>query len=183
MTTACIRPYGSWESPVTSDLIVATTIGLGEITLHGDEVYWLEMRPEEGGRQVLVRRSADGALRDVNPAPYNARTRVHEYGGGSYLLGDDGVVFLSNFADQRLYVLVQGAEPQALTPEGEFRYADGVLDRSRRRLICVREDHSNPGREPINTLVAVPLASPPAESPSVLVSRGRLLFYPPAQPG
>src|SRR2546430_16827581 len=77
-----IAPYGSWKSPVTSDLIVAGTVGLGEIALDGQDIYWVEMRPTEGGRSVVVRRTPDGRTADVTPPGFNARTRVHEYGGG-----------------------------------------------------------------------------------------------------
>src|SRR6185295_10600015 len=85
-------PYGSWKSPITSDLIVSGTIGLGQIALDGDDVYWIEARPTEGGRQVIVRRTADGQTADVTPAPFNARTRVHEYGGGAFVVSA-GVVY------------------------------------------------------------------------------------------
>jgi dipeptidyl aminopeptidase/acylaminoacyl peptidase len=88
--------------------------------------------------------------------PFNARTRVHEYGGGSFAVSD-GVVYFSNFADQRLYRLIEGAEPQAITPEAEMRYADGVIDRKRNRMVCVREDHSAAGREAVNTIVEIAL--------------------------
>src|SRR5688572_19722899 len=149
-------PYGSWKSPITSDLIVSGSVGLSQPTLAGRDIYWVEMRPSEGGRQVIVRREASGAVSDVNPPPFNARTRVHEYGGGDYVVSE-GVVYFSNFADQRLYRQVLGGEPQAITPEDQFRYADGVVDTKRRRLICVREDHQDANREPVNTLVSIQL--------------------------
>jgi len=87
-----IAPYGSWKSPVTSDLIVAGTVGLGEIALDGQDIYWVEMRPTEGGRSVVVRRTPDGRTADVTPPGFNARTRVHEYGGGA-VLASGGTVF------------------------------------------------------------------------------------------
>src|SRR5262245_58456489 len=77
-------PYGSWKSPITSDLIVAGTIGLEQIALDGDDIYWIEARPSEAGRNVIVRRTPHGKITDVTPTPFNARTRVHEYGGGAY---------------------------------------------------------------------------------------------------
>ena len=104
-------PYGSWRSPITTSLIVSGAVGLGQIALDGDDVYWVEMRPSEGGRMVIVRRAADGAAVDVTPPPYSARTRVHEYGGGAFLVAD-GVVYFSNFSDQRLYRQDRGGEPR-----------------------------------------------------------------------
>src|SRR5947207_13445634 len=86
------RPYGSWKSPITSDVIVAGTIGLGEIALDGEDTYWVESRPSEGGRSVIVRRTPDGSVADVTPPGFNARTTVHEYGGGAYMV-DAGVVY------------------------------------------------------------------------------------------
>jgi len=156
MVTQQIAPYGSWKSPITSDLIVAETIMLAQPMLDGDDIYWLEARPQEKGRMAIVRRTPDGATTDVNPPPFNARTRVHEYGGGSYLPAD-GVVWFSNFADQRLYRQTPGAAPAPLTPPTAGRYADLILDRARGRLICVGEDHSDPGREAVNSVVAVSL--------------------------
>jgi len=150
-----VAPYGTWASPITSDAIVAGTINLAELTTDGADIYWAEGRPTEGGRYVVVRRTPDGQTQDVTPAPYNVRTRVHEYGGGAFLVAD-GIVYFSNFADQRLYRQRLGEEPQPLTPAGPFRYADGILDRARRRIICVREDHRGTGF-PVNTLVSVSL--------------------------
>ncbi|MBI3241848.1 MAG: S9 family peptidase [Chloroflexi bacterium] len=151
-----IAPYGSWKSPITSDLIVSESVRLGQLMLDGDDIYWVEIRPQEKGRYVIVRRTPDGVAADVNPTPFNARTRVHEYGGGAYLVAD-GVVYFSNFADQRLYRQQPGSPPEALTPEKEWRYADAILDRGRNRLICIREDHTDPSREAVNTVVAVSL--------------------------
>src|SRR5207248_1435004 len=103
-------PYGSWKSPITSDLIVSSTVSLGSIHLHDGDVYWLEGRPKEGGRQVLVRRGSDGKPADLTPPPFNVRTRVHEYGGGAYTV-NAGRIFFTNFNDQRLYTLNPGGDP------------------------------------------------------------------------
>ncbi len=146
--------YGSWKSPITSELIVSGVIGLVQIALDGDDIYWIETRPTENGRYVVVKRTLDGKTTDLTPLPFNARTRVHEYGGGSFVVSD-GVVFFSNFADQRLYRRDRGTEPRAITPEADLRYADGVIDRPRNRMICVREDHTIAGREPINAIVSI----------------------------
>ena len=149
-------PFGSWLSPVTSDLIVAQAVGLSEILFDGDEIYWLESRPREAGRSVVVSRQTGT---DVLPAPFNVRTRVHEYGGGAWTVAD-GVLYFLNFADQRLYCLKLGAtEPQPLTLEGNkkgaLRYADGVIDRRSGAWLGVREDHSIPSQEPVNAIVRV----------------------------
>lgn len=154
MTEPRVAPYGSWKSPITSDLIVAGSVRLGQVALDGSDVYWLEGRPAERGRSVLVRQRADGTREDVTPAPFNVRTRVHEYGGGEYLV-DRGEVFFVNFADQRVYAVRDGGAAQPITPELALRYADFALDRGRGRLVCVREDHTIAGREAVNTIVSL----------------------------
>jgi dipeptidyl aminopeptidase/acylaminoacyl peptidase len=159
-------PYGSWRSPITSDLIVSETIGLGTIALDGDNILWLETRPTEAGRNVIVWRTADGHVRDLLPAPFSARTRVHEYGGNPFAVAD-GVVIFSNDSDQRLYRLAHGGQPQPITASGLKRYADGIVDSKRGRLICVCENHGADG-EPTNRLVALDLKN--ADQVRVLVS-------------
>ena len=149
-------PYGSWKSPITSKLIASGTIGLTQVEVDGDDVYWIEMRPTEGGRCVVVRRTPDGRTSDVTPSPFNARTRVHEYGGGAFAVAD-GTVYFSNFADQRLYRQDHGSQPRPVTPEANLRYADAVIDRRRGRLVCVREDHRT-DHEAVNTIVGVDVA-------------------------
>jgi dipeptidyl aminopeptidase/acylaminoacyl peptidase len=157
MSQERVAPYGSWKSPITSELIVKGSIGLGQVALDGDDIYWIESRPQEGGRSCIVRLSADGQTEDVTPRDFNARTRVHEYGGGDYAVSD-GTVYFSNFTDQRIYRKRKGAEvPEALTPEGGMRYADSVVDARRNRLIAVREDHTESAREAINSIVAISL--------------------------
>ena len=146
-------PYGSWKSPITTDLIVSSSIGLGEVALDGEDIYWVEMRPAEGGRMVVVKRTPDGEISDITPGPFSARTRVHEYGGGAYLV-HEGTVYFSNYSDQRMYRQNSGEAPEPITPETDMRYADGCFDAARNRVICVREDHTQDG-EPINAIVAV----------------------------
>jgi len=156
MTHTKVAPCGAWESPITSDLIVSASIGLSNTAIDGADLYWSEGRPLEGGRQVIVRRAPDGSTADVIAAPWYARSRVHEYGGGDWMV-DNGTVYFSNFKDQRLYRVRAGEMPEALTPESAYRYADVVVDRTRHRLIAVREDHTNTGQEAVNTLVALDL--------------------------
>jgi dipeptidyl aminopeptidase/acylaminoacyl peptidase len=151
-----IAPFGSWRSPIGIDDVVGRSIMLGEPWFDGDDLYWLEGRPAEGGRRVLVRREPDGTATELTPAPVNVRTRVHEYGGGSYTVAG-GIVVYSEFRDGRLYRIDPGASDAiAITPEGSWRYADMRFDAPRRRFVCVREDHSGEG-QPRNELVAVPL--------------------------
>jgi len=153
--TRNIAPYGSWKSPITSDLIVSGSVGLSQPASFDGDVYWVEMRPTEGGRNVIVRRRANGEVADVNPLPFNARTRAHEYGGGDYVVFN-GVTYFSNFTDQRLYRVETGTEPSPITDEANVRYADACIDGTRQRLLCVREDHSGDG-EAVNTIAAVAL--------------------------
>ncbi|MGQ4646525.1 prolyl oligopeptidase family serine peptidase [Lyngbya aestuarii] len=156
MTQVQTAPYGSWKSPITADLIVAGTIGLGSIALDGEDIYWIEGRPAEAGRNVIVRWTPDGKIADVTPSPFNVRTRVHEYGGGAVTV-KDGTIYFSNFADQRLYQQTDSSTPEALTPEAALRYADAVIDSHQGRIIGVREDHTGGGHEPVNTLISINL--------------------------
>src|SRR6266436_3879401 len=160
-------PCGSWASPITSDLIVASSIGLGDLLTDGRDIYWIESRPQERGRSVIVRCSQDGRPADVTPSmpsdgqgAFNVRTRVHEYGGGAYLVSG-GVVYFCNDADQRLYRQERGGSPVPITETPSksrgMRYADGVMDAARGRMIWVREDHTTSAAEPVNTLVDIPL--------------------------
>jgi dipeptidyl aminopeptidase/acylaminoacyl peptidase len=153
-----VAPYGAWRSPITSDLIVRGSVGLTLPALDGADIYWVEVRPSEAGRSVIVRHTPDGTTRDVTPPPFNARTRVHEYGGGDYCV-HAGTVFFANFADQRLYRQEGDDAPASLTPgDIDLRYADMIVDTQRGRLICVREDHTAaPEHEATNTIVSVAL--------------------------
>src|SRR5262245_16277173 len=157
--------YGSWKSPITSELIVAQSIALSDVRLDNGRVYWLDGRPQEQGRPGVVREGPDGQAADITPKPFNARTRVHEYGGGAWL-ADNGTVYFSHFADGRLYRQAEGEEPQPLTPRPAnpargWRYADGAIDHGWERWIGVREDHTGEG-EAVNAIVAVRFAKPEA---------------------
>ncbi|MEA2659363.1 MAG: hypothetical protein QOF64_1959, partial [Candidatus Binatota bacterium] len=98
-----VSPYGSWKSPITADLVAGGEIGLEQIRIDGEDIYWIERRAQEGGRKVIIRRSRDGKTTDITPAGFNTRTRVHEYGGGDYAVSH-GVIIFTNFTDQRLYI-------------------------------------------------------------------------------
>ncbi len=155
MTEPLIADYGSWKSPITSDIIVTGAIRFdSQIAVMDSDVYWVETRPAEAGRYVIVRWSPGQAASDVTPQPYNARTRVHEYGGGAFLV-DGKTVYFSNFVDQRLYKQIPGSKPVPVTPEGKLRFADGVVDQQRNRIICVCEDHTN--EKTVNSIVSIDL--------------------------
>ena len=157
-TEPAAAPCGSWESPVTTEMLTAGTLRFEGIAADGGDVYWVESRPDEAGRCAAMRRAADGALSEVTTPGFSARTRAHEYGGGA-LAVSNGVAYFSNFADQRLYRRpVDGsAAPAAITPAAAVRYADATVDAARGRLICVAEDHRRAGAEAENLLAAVPV--------------------------
>jgi dipeptidyl aminopeptidase/acylaminoacyl peptidase len=166
-TERTVAPYGSWRSPIVVEEVVEQAILLSEPWLDGDDLYWVESRPADGGRRVLVRREPDGEATELTPAPANVRTRAHEYGGGSYTVAG-GIVVYSDFRDGRLYRIDPGStEAIPITPTGPYRYADIRFDAARRRFLAVREDHSGEG-QPRNELVAVPLDG--EQPPAVLVS-------------
>src|SRR6185437_3889457 len=149
-----IAPYGEWESPISAAMTVAGAVALHAVCADGPDLYWSELRPADGGRVVVVRRTAAGERQDITPAPFNARTRVHEYGGGAHLV-HDGVVYFSNFADQRLYRQAIGGAPEAISRIEGMRYAEAAPDPRRGRLILIREDHTVEGREAVNTVVSM----------------------------
>ncbi len=170
-------PYGTWRSPLAAADLARSAIALNYVQVAGGQPYWIESRPAEGGRNVLVTMGADGAAQELTPAGFNARTRVHEYGGTPYAVCRNAICF-SNFADQRVYVQRPGATPVPLTPEG-YRYADYELDKSGERLFCVREDHTGSG-EPKNTLVVLDIA---AGGPgTVLFAKSDFVAYPRVSP-
>jgi dipeptidyl aminopeptidase/acylaminoacyl peptidase len=172
-------PFGSWATPVTSAVVVAAAVRLGEVRVDGDDVVWAEGRPAEGGRTQLVRRRTDGTparrgqavTEDLLPDGMNARSAVHEYGGAAWWVRD-GVVWFTDWADQRLYRLQPGAEPVPLTPEparprGD-RYADGEVSPTG-RIVCVRERHLGEHATDVHNEIVTLDAHRPSE-PQVLVT-------------
>ncbi len=182
MAEPTTAPYGSWRSPISAELASSSGVKLGELVLSGNDVYWLEGRPKERGRYVIVRRTPDGTTADVTPAGFNARTRVHEYGGGTYFV-HGSTVYFSNWDDQRLYRQEIGADPVAITPEGEvaagLRYADGVATPDGRFGICVQERHAE-GSEAANELVRLSLDG--SEGPAVLATGNDFYAFPRVSP-
>lgn len=160
-------PYGAWQSPISSDFAAASSGDISEVLPDGDNLYWLHMRPGENGRYVLMRRTPDGAILDVTPPAngperFSVRTRVHEYGGGAYLLADDLIIF-ANEADQSLYSQRPGEPPRPIGTNPGLRYADGIFDAHRGRMIWVREDHRAPDAHPTNTIAVLGLDGAAAE--------------------
>jgi acetyl esterase/lipase len=157
-TTIVPRPYGTWESPITADFVVASTIGLDEVRVHDGYLYWLESRPQEGGRSVVVRLREGESPEDVTPASFNVRSRVNEYGGGAYVASDAGV-FFSNFSDNALYLVFPGGEPKLISLHAAHCFGDLVYDKLRKRVLAICEDHSVSGHEPVTSVVAVDVAT------------------------
>jgi dipeptidyl aminopeptidase/acylaminoacyl peptidase len=161
--TPRVAPYGSWISPISAESIARGSVVLAEPEVAGDAIWWVEGRPLEGGRQVIVRAQLDGSgRRDAIPDGFSARTRVHEYGGGVFAVADTGVVF-SNDADGRVYRTGSSEQPVALTPEPPWprglRYADFAAIPDGSRVYCVRESHHGEG-EALNEIVTFATATP-----------------------
>ena len=149
------KPYGTWESLITSEMLVGGAVRLGEIVTDGDDVWWAESRPDEGGRTVIVRNGKDQTDKKTN-----VRTLVHEYGGSAWWVRNGTLVY-SQYFDQRLYRRDKSGDSIPLTPESEtqqsYRYADGRITNNEDWYVCVRETHTSSDEEPSNEIVAVPL--------------------------
>lgn len=166
MNTTQVAGFGSWKSPITSDLIVSKTIGVGGITVEGNNIYWLEKRPQEKGRNLIVGCFNDkpstinfsGVIKDITPPSLSVRSKIHEYGGGAYTV-EQNIIYFSNDKDGRIYQQILNRSPQPLTNKPNQRYADIVVDRWRNRLICVCEDHGTKNQEAENSLITINLAT------------------------
>ncbi|MGH3246623.1 MAG: S9 family peptidase, partial [Trebonia sp.] len=205
-----IAAYGTWKSPISAADVAGGAVAVSYPSVAGGEVWWQERRPSEAGRTAIVASAgASGGPRELLPAPWNARTRVHEYGGKSYLpvpslslAGGFDLVF-ANFADQRLYAaggaVEAGIEPMPLTPAGDgFRFADLVLSPDGEEIWCVRETvlrldgaavpegfHLGGGVAVRRDIVAVPLdgsAAASADAIRVLVSGAQFFAVPTPSP-
>ena len=156
-TTAPVIPYGAWPSPVSAAIVAAGASPLTQLALggaDGGDVYWLAGRASEAGRNTLLRQRG-ARVDELTPAPFNVRTRVHEYGGGAYAI-DGETIYFSHFADNRLYRIDGDGAPQAFSTGGNIRHADFVVDNARARLIAVCEQHPAEGHaHPENSLAAV----------------------------
>lgn len=171
-----IAPYGSWPSPITAQMAASATPSIALPSFDrgntdSDCIYWLENRPNEAGRNTVVRKDNQGECRDLIPVPYCARSSVHEYGGACYIVVDD-ILFFVNLADQRMYQIDTAqpeAKPQALTNgDRGYRFADFDYDRIHHRLICVCEQHSKHRETPENFIATVSLSAPHEVMPLVV---------------
>jgi acetyl esterase/lipase len=154
-----VIPSQIWKSPIDSDKISSRSVKYFNAILFGDDVFWTESRPNEHGRCTIVRKKIFSRTRqytEIIPEQYSARSTAFEYGGLSFTVYD-GVVYFCNFADQRIYEACENIEPVPLTPAGNFRYADLVVDHHRGRLICVREESKERKSEPAHALVSISL--------------------------
>jgi dipeptidyl aminopeptidase/acylaminoacyl peptidase len=151
--------FGSWNSPITADAVVAETGSLSDPRIDGDNIYWIEGRPLEKGRNVVVTRAADGTIRDVTPAPFNVRSQVYSYGGGAYAVSN-GVVYFVNFGDNQVYQQAAGGAPTKVTSNANCLFSDLCVDIARNRLIAIREERPNGDViRAIHTLVAIDIRS------------------------
>ncbi|MFT4306658.1 MAG: prolyl oligopeptidase family serine peptidase [Microbacterium sp.] len=148
-------PYGSWPSPVTAEAVVAAAPRLDGARFVGDEIWWGQSVPAEGGRVAVLRRTAEGTTATVLPAPWSARSRVHEYGGGAWTATDAGELLFVSQADQRVWALRPGGRPRPLTPD-ETGMRHGGLRWEAGRLLAVRERAAGAPR-PVREIVGIPL--------------------------
>ncbi|GGY69253.1 peptidase [Cellvibrio zantedeschiae] len=135
--------YGNWPSPITAEMLTQQSAKISEPQACGLDVFWLESRPAEKGRNALVQLFTNGARQDVLAAPHSVRSRAHEYGGSSYLVTPERIFCVLD-ADQGIYVIDRATHTlEALSAPDNYRYADFCWDQRRQRLICIREDHTH----------------------------------------
>ena len=170
-------PYGSWPSPLSPERVAQSSPRIDGARIVGDEIWWGESVPSEGGRVAVRRRRADGAVETVLPAPANARSSVHEYGGGAWTASDDGELYYVEKTDQRVYALAPGGEPRPLTPASDGVRHSG-LSWQHGSLLAVREVHGE-GRVPARAIVRIPLDGSEAE---ILAEGSDFLVHPALSP-
>ncbi|MCA1657021.1 MAG: S9 family peptidase, partial [Actinobacteria bacterium] len=176
-----VAPFGSWASPMSPEALTEGGLRLSDLTVAAGRVWWVERRPNDGGRQVVVSADGEGVITDRVPEGFSARTTVHEYGGAAFTVVDTDTVVFSEFADQRLWSAGPGREPRPLTPvppePSAWRYADTRLVPGREWLVCVRErHHGSTAAEVENDVVAVALSG---EAEPVAVVGGHDFFAAP----
>lgn len=176
-----VAPFGSWKSPITTELLTGGSVGLASVQVDtaetGSTVFWTESRPWEKGHTFIVCKLPDGTISDVTDGSYNVRSRVHEYGGTPYAVSQ-GSIWFCNAIDNRVYRTGPGKKPVVLTKPSNAVYGDFIVDQTRNRLICVMEDHSG-GAEPTNSIVSIDMSSGEV---SILVSGVDFYAYPRLSP-
>jgi len=177
ITPKAIKPFGSWPSKISAEMITRAAPGLNHLQSSGNTLFWVENRPWEAGRNVIMCQTFDGTIKDLLPARYSCNSKVHEYGGMAYTVSDQKLYFV-NALDQRIYQLDLDfpSSPSPISPEGPFRFADLVVDTSNHRLIAVCEQHTE-GREPTNYIASIALDQEQPEVES-LVSGADFYAYP-----
>ncbi|WKA54746.1 S9 family peptidase [Planococcus shixiaomingii] len=156
MSPKTTSPYGSWKSPITAELITQDTVTLESVAFYGEDIYWIEELPAEAGRNTVMKKSKDGNVTELTPAPFNVRSRVHEYGGAPFL-AHQSQLFFSNFEDNLLYLRQENGSIHPITSDSNHRYADASIDASHGRLYWVREDHTESAIFAETTIVAMDL--------------------------
>lgn len=173
-----VAPYGTWKSPISTDMLSQKSLLLLETGLDGRDVYWTEAHLDDGGRAVLMHDTGDGAAKALTCPPFDVRTQVYGIRGGTFLVHQN-TLYASHRDDGRIYRLEREAAPTAVTgPHPTWRFADAIMDPHRHRLIAVRQDLHEP-RAVRHALVAIPLDQPntpgvPLDSPSEFCMAPRL---------
>jgi dipeptidyl aminopeptidase/acylaminoacyl peptidase len=153
-----ISPFGSWISPIKASLIAEGTSRnpLSETFIENDQIYWIESRPSEKGRNVIVMKKPSKPNQDILPEDFNARNSVHEYGGGVYCV-KDGIIYFTNWDDQRIYK-IKDNKITPITPKSKpnksIRFADLIISPDGENLICIMETHNNNSVD--NEIVIIP---------------------------
>jgi len=156
-TRKVIKPFGTWPSDISAEMITRAAPGLNHLHSSADKLFWVESRPWEAGRNVIMCKTPDGAIKDLLPAQFSCNSKVHEYGGMAYTVANQKLYFV-NALDQRIYQLdlESSNNPSPVSPEGPFRFADIIVDTKNQRLIAVCEHHIE-GQEPDNYIAALAL--------------------------
>ena len=167
-------PYGTWVSPLTAEAMTSSMVGLGDVSADRDVLYWLESRPAEQGRSVLVRRLPNQSPQDMTPPPFNVGSRVHEYGGGAYAVGNGRIVF-SNKIDGAVWLIAAGGVPRKIAAAAGCRYADFRFVPGADTVVCVRADRrARPDLDPEAAIVMLDIApgKDPAGNDGTVLVRG-----------
>jgi dipeptidyl aminopeptidase/acylaminoacyl peptidase len=177
-TKKTAAPYGAWVSALSAEQIAGGAITLSNLSTDGRDAFWLELRPAEQGRTVLVRRRSTGVVEDVTPPPFDVGSRVNEYGGGAYLAADGRIIF-SDRRSLAVHMINADGSIHTIASIPGLRFADFALDPAAPRLVCVREDHRSEG-SPVTTLVSLLLSGiDPADNAGTIIQQGHDFYSAP----